>query len=782
MKTVNLWHLVQMKTSKLIKGIIFTVSLLLPLSFSAQALANSSKGEIRTLTIEQAEALKKHKTQAKRSKTAQKSSNKTTARSSNKTSKKSSKKAAPRKNTAKAHSKKSSGKRTVAKKTPIRNTTAKERAIQSEYVTAPYDYSDENPLLATTPTLIAQRRYFSDAERAIKSGDTDTALSIQSNYLKGYPLSLWIDYWYLANSMDVSKYPKVKQFIKSKVHQELGELLKKKYIEYLSSVGQYKLVSDLIGKKPFDDDIEMTKPQQALQCRFYEARWQQGIADVTASAFASKMYLKLSPYPSSCAGLIYLWGQNGYLDDKVLLEKFERAYITRKYTETTRAMAASLEQSQFASRVAQEMSLYDNPSDVLSLEPVEGDENNKRTAVLAFKRFANLDPKSATPSFETFADKFKISDTERLEIFQIIAKGFLSRQSTLEEVQWVDRNLPAVVWSEEIKLMRMRRAIWFAQWQIVYDLYDHLTEQDKNAVNWRYWKARAAREIGHKKESRTLMTKVAKDRSFFGFLAAQELSLRMPFNHEHLSDRAKWPQTVAKNKACVRFFEFRALKDSNAAIEWREIAKTGSNDEAMLMAEWALSTGNISYAISSVVAGQRWSALDYRFPKPFLNLYQKYSGYTNVPVSFLYGISRQESMLNPDIKSPVGAVGLMQLMPGTARMVSKKNNWSYSGTGDLIVPENNIRLGSAYLREMLDRFDNNRILAAAAYNAGPGRINIWKSKDGRGRDAAMYVENIPFNETRQYVQNVLLYDTIYKKLLTGQESRLLNSSELSYRY
>ena len=202
----------------------------------------------------------------------------------------------------------------------------------------------------------------------------------------------------------------------------------------------------------------------------------------------------------------------------------------------------------------------------------------------------------------------------------------------------------------------------------------------------------------------------------------------------------------------------------------------------MLMAEWALSTGNISYAISSVVAGQRWSALDYRFPKPFLTLYQKYSSYSNVPISFLYGISRQESMLNPDIKSPVGAVGLMQLMPGTAKMVSRKNNWSYSGTGDLVVPENNIRLGSAYLKDMLDRFDNNRILAAAAYNAGPGRINIWKSKDGKGRDAAMYVENIPFKETRQYVQNVLLYDTIYKKLLTGQEDRLLNSNELGYRY
>lgn len=368
----------RMKTNKLIKGIIFTFSLLLPLSFNIQAQANNSKGQIRTLTIEQAEALKHHKSSAKRS-TAKKSK-------AQKKSSKSRKATASNKKTAHSSTKKSTKKNTKTQaKTRVRTTTPQERAIQSEYVTAPFDYSDENPLITTTPTLIAQRKYFSDAERAIKSGDTDTALSIQNNYLRNYPLSLWIDYWYLANNMDVSKFPQVKQFINSKVHQELGLLLKSKYIEYLSSVGQYKLVSDLIGKKPFLDDSEMSKPQQALQCRFYEARWQQGIADVTAAAFASKMYLQLSPYPSSCAGLIYLWGQNGYLDDKVQLEKFERAYITKNYSETTRSLAQGLEQTQFAPRVAQEMSLYDNPAAVLSLDYVESDENTQRTAVLALR-------------------------------------------------------------------------------------------------------------------------------------------------------------------------------------------------------------------------------------------------------------------------------------------------------------------------------------------------------------------------------------------------------------
>ena len=138
--------------------------------------------------------------------------------------------------------------------------------------------------------------------------------------------------------------------------------------------------------------------------------------------------------------------------------------------------------------------------------------------------------------------------------------------------------------------------------------------------------------------------------------------------------------------------------------------------------------------------------------------------------------------MNPVIRSPAGAVGLMQLMPGTAKLVSKKNKWPYQGVSDLVVPEKNIRLGSAYLRNMLDKFDNNRILAAAAYNAGPNRVYRWASSDGIRRDADVYVENIPFTETRKYVQNVILYDAIYNKLLMGKEGDLLRRSELSYNY
>ena len=750
---------------------LFTVSLLAVSSGSeaySQVNLGANSQEIRVLSISEAEKIRKNKAKNKNRKTTASKNTKKT-----RTTKASSK-------TKAAKSRSSGTSKESVKKNFYKDPVERKSSVPSIY---PVDLTAENPLLPTTPKLINQRKYFADAETAIKSGDVQKALSIRDSHLKDYPLAVWIDYWYLSIDPMVSKYSKVVEFINNSDHRELSSILKNKYIDFMAKAGKYKQVAELIGKKkPFDDDMEMNSSQMSLQCRFYEARWHSGMADVTAQIFANKIYMQLKKYPSACDGLISIWSRNGYLTQTTKLDKFERAYIARNYSETTRNLAYSLSSSKYSEQVELAMSLYDEPQRIMNLDARAGDETQRRAAVLAFKRYANLNPKDAAPSFNLFSEKFHITQSEKLDVISVISRGFLGRKSTLEDVAWVDKNLPAIEWSEEIKLMRMRRAIWFGQWQTVYDLYNHLSSKDKEEINWRYWKARSALEVGFADQGRRLMNEVAKDRSFFGFLAAQELGKKLPFNHEKLSKSAVWPGTVAKNPAAVRFFEFRILNSSNASVEWKEVAKYGTKDEAMLMAEWALINGNVNYAITSVIAGKRWDALDYRFPKAFLNLYEKYSRVTNVPISFLYGISRQESMLNPTIKSPVGAVGLMQLMPTTAQMVSRKNHWPYSGTSDLVIPENNIRLGSAYLRDMLNKFDNNRILAAAAYNAGPNRVKIWKSDDGRKRDTAMYVENIPFKETRIYVQNVLLYDVIYKKLLTGKEDTLLKVNERKYSY
>lgn len=626
-----------------------------------------------------------------------------------------------------------------------------------------------------------KREAYQQAKRALKAGDSATADHLRRTVLQGYPLNVWLDYYMLSEDKSADKFDALMQFIRSGRQHELADLLRARYIEYFAEHGDYAKVYALIGSKPETGAYPSLNFKQKVQlCRFYEAAWQVGKGSDEAVAFAGQLYLDLDGAPRACSGLLTLYDSKGYLTDRLKLEKFERAYSARFEEDLTERLATELSYTSYAAKVKAQMQFYAEPERIL--EYPLNTKADRRVAALAFGRYANLNPRDAAAQLDVFFKNAQPSESEQVAILKIISKRFLERGRSLDDVGWVDQHLPAVGWDMEIKEQRLRRAIWFAQWEIAYQLLQHVDADFAAEINWRYWRGRAALESGRTAEGQTILKEVAEDRSFFGFLAAQQLGLKPAYRQLSLSSAAKWPAGVNGDVAVTRFFELYAMDDANAIYEWREIAKYSKQETALLMAEWALRSGNTRLAIDSVVSSQRWDALTYRFPIVYPEIYRRNAAEQQVSLSFMYGVSRQESMLNPQIRSPVGAVGLMQLMPATAKMVSRQHKWQYGGVRSLTDPAVNVRLGAAYLRDMLDKFGNNRILAAAAYNAGPGRIYRWESKDGLKRDAAMYVENIPFAETRKYVQNVLLYDAIYNKLLTGQERKLLTDAELAFAY
>nr|MCR5084818.1 transglycosylase SLT domain-containing protein [Succinivibrionaceae bacterium] len=618
--------------------------------------------------------------------------------------------------------------------------------------------------LSNHSRVLEQREAYRAAVSAIKSGDTERARAIQSSALKGYPLSVYIDYYLLAEDPSVGKFPSVMRFIKSGRHGELSDLLRMRYADYLADLGQYQKVSELIGPQPMSEAQATTKSRKGLLCRFYEANWNIGHGSPAAIAYATSLYKSSSGVPQGCQGLISTWTRKGYLTPQVRMDKFTSAYMRVKGEAQARREAAALKGTPLGSLTEAAMRHFANPGKALAGMPASSHD----LAVLVFKRYAVVDPTGAARDLGDFEARFRPTATESIEVRQAIAQRLTGRTRSLEEVRWADRNLPMAGWTEELLEQRLRRAIWFAEWKRADQILSRMGPEFKSDTNWRYWEGRVALENGRKAEGQRILAEVAKDRSFFGFLAAQTLGQPMPFNEMRLPRHADLNVALSRNSAVHRFFELYALDDRNASLEWREVAKTSSDEDALVMSEWALRNGLTRYAIDSVVASQRWDALAYRFPAPYMDIYRRNSKNQNVPLSFLYGISRQESMMNPVVRSPVGAVGLMQLMPGTAKLVSRQNGWKYQGTSQLTDPSVNVRLGTAYLRDMLGKFGNNRVLAAAAYNAGPQRVYQWASNDSVKRDAAMYVENIPFAETRKYVQNVLLYDTIYNKLLNNR--------------
>ena len=194
-------------------------------------------------------------------------------------------------------------------------------------------------------------------------------------------------------------------------------------------------------------------------------------------------------------------------------------------------------------------------------------------------------------------------------------------------------------------------------------------------------------------------------------------------------------------------------------------------DEKLQAAILANRWGWHSRAISTAASLKQYDDLSLRYPLPWQQQFELYSSAAKISPTWAYGIARSESLFMRDVRSSAGAIGLMQLMPATGRQVAKEIRLPYSGLTTLTDPESNIRLGTSYLGQMAERFGGNRVLATAAYNAGPHRVDRWLPEHG-SEDARVWIENIPFNETRKYVKRVLAAQAIFHWRMTGKLQRL----------
>ena len=215
--------------------------------------------------------------------------------------------------------------------------------------------------------------------------------------------------------------------------------------------------------------------------------------------------------------------------------------------------------------------------------------------------------------------------------------------------------------------------------------------------------------------------------------------------------------------------------DSVARAEWGHLISRHPKPVVDQLGQYALEKGWLHFAVLASIQTKSWDLVEQRFPQVAAKTFKKYAKERHLDSSFLFALARQESAFFAEAHSPVGARGLMQLMPATAQYTAKKIGVKYDGVASLYQPEVNIRLGSAYIKQMLDDYNGNRILATAAYNAGPSRVKRWRaSSPGLAPD--VWIEIIPYKETRGYVQSVLAYNLVYQhqqnktmRMLTKQE-------------
>lgn len=386
---------------------------------------------------------------------------------------------------------------------------------------------------------------------------------------------------------------------------------------------------------------------------------------------------------------------------------------------------------------------------------------NKRSAMIAAYQFSRVNVDKSARLAAALAPR--MSAQERAALWSRIAES-AAKSHMKETLSWYAKAGPTVCSSRVTASRtaclewRVRTALREGRWKSVKSFIRALPEEARTKPSWIYWEARSEEALGQKKTAEALYKRISASRSFYGKLAREELGLGLlakakethPVGADAI-ERASGEQGVILAKM---FYDADLPYEGHR--EWNWSLRGDSAETLIAKALWAGQNGLTHRMINTAERVQGLAvAPEILYPRPYLETISSLSKEYRVPISWVYGVIRQESRFILTARSRVGANGLMQLMPATAQWVAAQSGMEDFRPEKVNLPEINLRLGTAYLRLLLDRLDNDTVLATAGYNAGPHRAIAWRRTLVKPVEGAVFVETIPFDETRTYVQNVL---------------------------
>ena len=334
--------------------------------------------------------------------------------------------------------------------------------------------------------------------------------------------------------------------------------------------------------------------------------------------------------------------------------------------------------------------------------------------------------------------------------------------------------------TDDMLAWKARSALRMGRWKDVLNATEAMGDDGQQDATWVYWRARALQALAKsdldREEPKRLLQSIAGVRGFYEQLALEELGQKISVPPRPASTTAEERDTARANLGLQRSLAAIQLGlRSEGNREWNYTTNLhspgGMNDRELLAAaELACQREVWDRCINTSDRTRGVMDFDQRFPMPFRDTVVRRSREINLDPAFVYGLIRQESRFVMDARSGVGASGLMQVMPATARWTAKKIGLAGFTADQLNDRDTNITIGTGYLKLVLDDFTGSMALAAAAYNAGPGRPRSWRN--GPVLEAAIWAENVPFTETRDYVKKVLSNTTNYAAILTGQPQSL----------
>lgn len=604
--------------------------------------------------------------------------------------------------------------------------------------------------LTAQASLDQQRKDFTEARKAARQG-ASTQYEKLLRGLQDYPLLPYLEYETLIRRLDQQPASRIHSFLDAHQDSPLQKQLRLRWLKLLARKGDWKqFVADY-------QDLNNT----TLTCQYALALQQLGKPQ-QARVEAEALWLSGTSQPSACDAVFKNWRASGAASPELIWERIRLA-MHKRHPSLARQLAKYLGPADRA-WVERWYSMYQSPAKMLDHPTLKTDTPLTREIVLhGLARLARLDAAEATKHWSDIRSRYAFTreDIGKLERRIGLSAATQGLDDAYEQLSRVD-----ISWSDEdVYQWRVRSALRAGNWKAALQGIESMPAEMAQEQIWQYWRARALDKLGFKKQANEIYTSLATRHNYHSLLAADRLDLPYSLDGTPLvSTEAELEQIrlIPGIRRAEELFNIGLKVD--ARREWHHTIADFDKRQLQIAAILANRWNWHDRVVFTIGRTDTLDDLKLRFPIVYEKQIRQHAKQNGIETAWVFGILRQESAYMSDARSHAGALGLMQLMPNTAKYEARKLKLPLLNSNEILNVDKNIRLGTAHLRRVLDINKGNEVLATASYNAGAQRVKSWLPETD-GLDADVWIETIPFKETRNYVKKVMATMAIFEKHL-----------------
>ncbi len=623
--------------------------------------------------------------------------------------------------------------------------------VAENFTNAPVNTSVSAPMSAPMNGVINDDDRFMALRDAAMHDDAKAA-QMHASQLTQYAIPSYVDYYVLRTRIRSISAAEIHAFFKKYEGSAIADRLRNDWLLVLGYRGDWT---------NFDQQLPLYVVNDDHQVKCY-ALLSKALKQQRVAVEARSLITSPKQYGDGCYQLINTLYEQGQFTDADLWAQMR--------------IAAESSAMPLAKRLGKMLDIpekrlieaMDKPNNLLKKAPAN-DRLSRELFLMALGRAAKQDPEKSVTALQKFGDKLSAND--KAQAWANIALPASQKLQAEATTYW--KRADSAHLSIEAYQWRVRMALREGDWKMVKSAIAAMPINLKNQPAWVYWHGRAIQSEGKKEEAQAIFASISDQMHFYGQLALEERGQKIGVPALVKAVSAEELTPIAQNPNLQRALKFYAMNlRFEGTREWNWALRSMNERELIVAAEFARQNELLDRMVNTSDKTKSDVDIHQRFPTPFNDSMYKATQTVGVDMAWVYGLIRQESRFATAAKSHVGASGLMQVMPKTAKWVAKKIGMANYVPHQVNDVETNLALGTNYLNMVLTDLGGSQALASAAYNAGPGRPRAWRSTLTRPVEGAIFAETIPFLETRDYVKNVLSNATYYAAIFEKKPQSL----------